>query len=34
MILDTHKGNNNPQKVSVKASSATYKRSPHVHNEC
>ena len=33
MILDTQKGNNNPQKVCVKVSSATYKRSPYAHSE-
>jgi len=33
MILDTQKGNNNPQKVSVKVSSATYERSPYAHSE-
>jgi len=33
MILDIQKGNNNPQKVSVKVSSAAYKRSPYVHSE-
>ena len=33
MILDIQKGNNNPQKVSVKVSSATYERSPYVHSE-
>jgi len=33
MILDTQKGNNNPQKVSVKVSSTTYERSPYAHSE-
>lgn len=34
MILDIQKGNNNPHKVSVKVSSATYRRSPYAHSEC
>ena len=34
MILYTQKGNNNPQKVSVEVSSATYERSPYAHSEC
>ena len=33
MILDTQKGNNNPQKVFVIVSSATYERSPYAHGE-
>jgi hypothetical protein len=33
MTLDVQKANNNPQKVSVKVSSATYERSPYARCE-